>query len=616
MRVTFVTQYFPPETGAAPARALHFARALMRAGHEVRVVTGLPNHPSGVIRPEYRSVRRRSEVIDGIAVERVWLYATPRKVPLTRLWNHASFAISALPVLLTGPAPDVVLASTPPLFHGISALLAARLRGATFVNDCRDDWPHAAIALGEMRPGAIASVLDQVARSFQRRATRILVVTPGMRRQLAARGFEERKLVLLPNGADTELFQPGPSPPAPSGAAAPGSRAPSGAEQEPFTVTYAGTHGLVHGMDALLEAAEVLRGEAVRFRFVGDGVAKAALEQHAAERGLSNCTFEPSVAPEQLVQVLHDSDACVATTRASEFAGETIPVKVFDYLACGCPVIAAVRGDAADVVTASGGGLVVAPEDGAAIAGAVRRLRDDPALRMRLGAAGPAFVEREHSRRALGERLVQVLEAARQEHRGRPIAPVPDGPAAWIKRAADIVLALAGLLVAAPVMLLVAIAIKLDSPGPVLFRQRRIGQGSREFILAKFRSMAVGTPDLATHLVDPRQVRVTNVGAFIRRTSLDELPQLWHVLTGDMTLVGPRPALYNQYDLIAMRQRVGVDAMQPGLTGWAQVNGRDEIPMERKVAYDREYLERHSLAFDARILFRTATTLFSMRGIK
>ncbi len=602
MRVLFVTQYFPPETGAAPARALHFARALVRAGHEVRVLTGLPNHPAGEIRPEYRGAWRRSETIDGIAVERVWLYATPRKTAITRLANHLSFALALLPVALSGARPDVVLATTPPLFHGVTAWLAARLRGAGFVNDCRDDWPHAAIALGEMRPGLVARVLDGVARFFQRRAARILVVTPGMQRQLAARGFEERRLVFLPNGADTELFRP----------AARNGRDPGA----PFTAIYAGTHGLVHGMEALIDAAERLRGQRVRLLLVGDGVAKEGLERAARERALDAMEFRPSVPPAELVRLLHASDACLATTRASVFAGETIPVKLFDYLACGVPVVAAVRGDAADVVQRSGGGLVVEPENGAAIAEALLKLRDDPALCRRLSESGPAFVERDHSRRALGERLVQVLDEVRRECKGRDVPPQPSGPFAWGKRLLDLALVIPALIVAAPVMLAVAVAIRMDSPGPVLFRQRRIGRGSSEFVLLKFRSMAVGTPDLATHLVQPGMLRVTKVGAFIRRTSLDELPQLWNILRGDMTLVGPRPALYNQYDLIEQRQRAGVDALLPGLTGWAQINGRDEIPMEQKVALDRHYLEHVSASFDLEILARTALTLFTMRGVK
>jgi len=445
-------------------------------------------------------------------------------------------------------------------------------------------------------------VLDGVSRFFQWRSARILVVTPGMERQLAGRGFEPHRLVFLPNGADTDLFRP------------PAARIRG--DGRPFTVLYAGTHGLVHGMDALLDAAELLRGENVRFRLVGDGVAKEALQRRAAERGLDHVTFEPSVAPADLVPLLHAADVAVATTRAGAFAGETIPVKLFDYLACGCPVVAAVGGDAAGVVEASGGGLVVEPENGAAIAGAVRAVRDDPALADRLASAGPAYVEGRHSRRALGERLVAVLAAAHLERHGRGVVPLPRGAYAFFKRLADVLLAGAGLLVTWPILLAVAVAIRLETPGPALFRQRRVGRGSSEFVLVKFRSMAVGTPDLATHLVGPGHVTVTRVGAFIRRTSLDELPQLWNILKGDMTLVGPRPALYNQHDLVALRQAAGVDALRPGLTGWAQVNGRDEIPMERKVAYDREYLERLSPGFDAAILARTATTLFTMRGIR
>ena len=195
-------------------------------------------------------------------------------------------------------------------------------------------------------------------------------------------------------------------------------------------------------------------------------------------------------------------------------------------------------------------------------------------------------------------------------------APRPSGPHAWTKRAADVVLAGLGLVVCSPLMLAIAIAIRLDTPGPVLFSQRRIGRGTGEFAILKFRSMGVGTPDNATHLVSPGQVSVTRVGRVIRRTSLDELPQLWNILTGDMTLVGPRPALYNQYDLIALRQEAGVNALKPGLTGWAQINGRDEIPMDQKVAYDREYLDRLSVLFDVKILALTAFRVFRMRGAR
>jgi len=199
--------------------------------------------------------------------------------------------------------------------------------------------------------------------------------------------------------------------------------------------------------------------------------------------------------------------------------------------------------------------------------------------------------------------------------RARAIEPRPRGVYRVVRRLADLVVSGGLLLVLGLPMLLIAIWIRLDSPGPALFRQRRIGRGSGEFVIFKFRTMKVGTPDLASHLMGPGASTVTRIGKFLRRTSLDELPQLFNVLRGEMTLVGPRPALFNQDDLIAMRQAVGVDALKPGVTGWAQVNGRDEIPLQVKVDFDRYYLEHISPGFDLWILLRTAVILFSDRGV-
>lgn len=193
--------------------------------------------------------------------------------------------------------------------------------------------------------------------------------------------------------------------------------------------------------------------------------------------------------------------------------------------------------------------------------------------------------------------------------------PQPGGAYGAMKRAMDLFGAIAGLVVLAPLMLVIAVAVRLDSPGPSLFRQRRIGRGSREFVIFKFRTMRTGTPDLASHLLGPGSNRVTRLGAILRRTSLDELPQLWNVLRGDMALVGPRPALHNQHDLVELRRRAGVEALRPGVTGWAQVNGRDELGVEEKVEFDRWYLERVGPALDGRILIRTVATLFSSRGV-
>jgi len=184
-----------------------------------------------------------------------------------------------------------------------------------------------------------------------------------------------------------------------------------------------------------------------------------------------------------------------------------------------------------------------------------------------------------------------------------------------LKRAFDIVVALGGLAVGWPVLLALALAVRLTSPGPAIHWSRRVGRNNREFAMPKFRSMRTDTPDVATHLLQDPARWVTPLGRFLRRTSLDELPQLWSVLVGDMSLVGPRPALFNQHDLVELRTAAGVEQLRPGVTGWAQVNGRDELPIPDKVKLDREYLERMSFGFDLAIILATARTAISGRGV-
>ncbi len=176
-----------------------------------------------------------------------------------------------------------------------------------------------------------------------------------------------------------------------------------------------------------------------------------------------------------------------------------------------------------------------------------------------------------------------------------------------VKRLFDVTAAVLGLIVCGPIMLAIAIAIRLDSPGPVLFRQRRVGLGGRHFTLFKFRTMAVGTPEVASEDMneDDRRRYTTRVGARLRKWTLDELPQLINVLSGDMSVVGPRPALYNQYDLIAMRQAVGVDRVRPGMTGLAIVKGGFTLSLEEKVSYDEAYVRRMSPLLDLRCIFKS-----------
>ena len=184
------------------------------------------------------------------------------------------------------------------------------------------------------------------------------------------------------------------------------------------------------------------------------------------------------------------------------------------------------------------------------------------------------------------------------------------------KRLLDIILSGCGILVLSPVYLAVAVAIKLDDPGPVFFRQKRVGIHKTHFNILKFRTMKMNTPkDTPTHLLENPQQYITRVGRILRKTSLDELPQILQIFTGKMSVIGPRPALWNQFDLIAEREKYGANDVRPGLTGWAQINGRDELPIDVKARLDGEYVQKLSFAFDCKCFFGTITSVLKSEGV-
>ena len=185
-----------------------------------------------------------------------------------------------------------------------------------------------------------------------------------------------------------------------------------------------------------------------------------------------------------------------------------------------------------------------------------------------------------------------------------------------LKRVFDFIAALVGLIVLSPVLAVIAVAVRLDSPGPSLHWSSRVGRRNRLFKMPKYRTMRTGAPNVATHLLEDPDAWITPLGGFLRRTSLDELPQLWSVLTGEMSLVGPRPALFNQDDLVALRTQAGVDALRPGVTGWAQINGRDDLPIAEKAQLDADYMANRNLLLDVRIILRTAVAALSGRGVR
>ncbi|QSQ07964.1 Undecaprenyl phosphate N,N'-diacetylbacillosamine 1-phosphate transferase [Koleobacter methoxysyntrophicus] len=186
----------------------------------------------------------------------------------------------------------------------------------------------------------------------------------------------------------------------------------------------------------------------------------------------------------------------------------------------------------------------------------------------------------------------------------------------FVKRLLDLTLSLIAMIILWPVFLMIAILIKIDSKGPVLFKQKRVGKNKNHFYILKFRTMRTDTPkDMPTHMLKNPEMFITRVGKFLRKTSLDELPQIINILKGEMSIIGPRPALWNQYDLVAERDKYGANDVYPGLTGWAQINGRDELPIDIKAKYDGEYVKKMSFLFDVKCFFGTIISVIKGDGV-
>jgi len=392
-----------PEIGAPSARLFETARIWVQAGHQVEVVTCLPSHPFGRLYPGYKNRIRMGEDIDGITVHRHWTYRTENKGFLRRVAGHASF----LPASgwFSTPRlnhPQVVIGSSPTFFAAMAARAAARRFSAPFVLEIRDLWPEIFTDLGILTNPWIIRYLHSWAQWLYREADRVVSVTESFTEHIERLGVPAKKLVTITNGADTDYWKPGERTKA---------RLKLGWKNDEFVVLYVGAHGISHGLSALLKTAERLSDTAgLRFVFVGDGAEKAQLVKTAREKNLSNVTFCDAVPRDQVRVFYQAADLSAVPLRDVHLFSKFIPSKIFEILASGVPLIGALRGEAAEIVERSQGGVVVSPEDHGALARAIVELRSSPARLKEMSLAGRDFVSRHYSRRVLAERYLEALK--------------------------------------------------------------------------------------------------------------------------------------------------------------------------------------------------------------
>ncbi len=407
MKILYISQYFPPEMGAPAARASELARHWAEGGHDVTILTGFPNHPTGVIAKDYRSRFRRlvdRETVGGVNVIRTWLLPFPNGRAYERILNYASFGLSAALTGMFLREPDVVIGTSPQLLVALAGWWVAQWQGVPFVFEVRDLWPEslAAVGAGETH-SVLYRTLAKIAGFLYRRCDKIVVVTPAFKKVLMDNwSIEEEKICVVANGVETELFSPHPSRTALRN---------SLDTKEQFIVSYIGTMGLAHGLDTLLRAAEKLQPTHpnVMFVVVGEGAEKAAIMSSSSARGLTNIRFVGEQLRERVPDYIRASDACLVMLRRRDVFKTVIPTKMLEFMSCGRPVILGVEGQARTILEAAEAGIAIEPENANALAEAILQLASNPSLREAMGQNGRHYVIQNCSRQRTANLYLEHL---------------------------------------------------------------------------------------------------------------------------------------------------------------------------------------------------------------
>jgi colanic acid biosynthesis glycosyl transferase WcaI len=421
LKVLYISQYFPPEIGAPAARVAELTRFWAAMGHQVQVLTGFPNHPTGRVPAEYRSRLWRlwcRESRDGISVQRTWLVPLPNRKSWERILNYTSFCISAA---ITGTfmrRPDVVIATSPQLLVGLAGWWVAAVKRVPFVFEVRDLWPESLAAVGVSGDKSLMMrVLRPVARFLYNRADHIVVVTKPFVDHIAEHwGVPREKLSIIRNGVDYVTF------------------APSGEREAvrerlglsgKFVVGLIGTMGNAHGAPNLVEAANILRGRSdVHFLFVGEGAEKDRVAAAIKSHGLANATLLDEQPRDAVPGLISACDICAVLLRRAELFKKVVPTKMLEFMACERPVIAAVDGRAREIVEEAGAGMVVEQDSAEALANAVEQVASHPAALAAMGRNGRNYIIANWSREENAAEYLRLLEDCTSGRGAVPLAAV------------------------------------------------------------------------------------------------------------------------------------------------------------------------------------------------
>lgn len=402
LRILYISHYFPPEVNAPAARVSEMAARWAEKGADVTVLTCFPNHPTGIIPPEYRGMFSCREMHGAIKVIRTFVYAAANKGFVKRILNFLSFMISA--IVLGTPAvgkQDILIATSPQFFVAVAGYVISRLRRCKFVFEIRDLWPEEIVAVGVLKNGLAIKLLETIELFLYRQADLIVAVAEGTIEILKKRGIPVSKMALVPNGVDLDFFR--------SGSGGELTRRELGMGNE-FVAGYIGTHGMAHRLSMVLEAARLLKAHKdIRFLFVGDGAEKAKLVKMANEMGLGNVIFHDQMPRSQIPEYYAACDLCLVPLRKADVFTKNIPSKIYEIMASCRPIIISTEGESRRLVELSGAGLGSKPEDPVGLAEKILYLKNNPEQCHEFGRNGYAFVLANSSRKRLADNYLELL---------------------------------------------------------------------------------------------------------------------------------------------------------------------------------------------------------------
>lgn len=407
MKILYVSQYFPPEMGAPSARVYELAKNWVRMGHKVQVLTGFPNHPTGVIPPDYKKLFKYGTIVenkDSIDVIRTFLYPAPNRLPYERILNYSSFFISACIRGMMLNKSDIIIGTSPQLLCALAGWIISRIMRRPFIFEVRDIWPESLLASGIGRENSLLiKILKRISAFLYLRSEKIVAVTAAFKSELVKKyHVPEYKIEIIENGIETDIFYPMQD--------LQSVRKKLGFDNK-FVVSYIGTIGYAHGLDIVVKAAKILKEKIPDLCFVllGEGAQKNQLKAKINDERLTNVLILDQVLRDSIPPFINASDVCFVSLRKAELFKTVIPSKMLEFMACGKPLILAVDGQARKILEDAEAGIYIEPENYEDLVNAVIKMYNDPVLRKTYGEQGRNYILKYFTRQQKALQYINIM---------------------------------------------------------------------------------------------------------------------------------------------------------------------------------------------------------------